>query len=154
MKEEMMQILENEPIAKNTYEMVLQGDISEIKMPGQFVNLALPGFFLRRPISVCDAAGDRLTLIYKVVGHGTEEMAKLLPGARLSVLTGLGRGFAAAVFSLQSAAEKGRVRLRCARVQYSRGGILCGAVPAARCPRGPYDGGRQRRRKGLCHGGA
>lgn len=93
MKEEMMQILENEPIAKNTYEMVLQGDISEIKMPGQFVNLALPGFFLRRPISVCDAAVDRLTLIYKVVGHGTEEMAKLLPGARLSVLTGLGRGF-------------------------------------------------------------
>ncbi len=85
-------ILENRPIAKNTYEMVLSGGTEGIR-PGQFVNLKLPGYYLRRPISVCDFGPGRLTLIYKVVGHGTEYMAGLTPGAQIDTLTGLGNGY-------------------------------------------------------------
>ena len=73
--------------------MVLSGDTSAITAPGQFVEIALPGKFLRRPISVCDWAENSLTLIYKVVGHGTEQMAALPAGTRLDVLTGLGNGY-------------------------------------------------------------
>ena len=93
MKEVNYTVERNRKIAKDIYEMVLTGDNSAITRPGKFVNLLIDGCYLRRPLSVCNVEGDRLTLIYKVVGHGTEEMAKLLPGARLSVLTGLGRGF-------------------------------------------------------------
>ncbi|PWM27934.1 MAG: dihydroorotate dehydrogenase electron transfer subunit [Oscillospiraceae bacterium] len=73
--------------------MILSGDISEIKAPGQFVNLKLDGFFLRRPISVCDAENNNLTLIYKIVGKGTDRMSKLKAGKKLDVLTGLGNGY-------------------------------------------------------------
>ncbi len=86
------ELLENVEIARNTYKMVLRGDTAGIR-PGQFVNLKLPGFYLRRPISVCDFAPGALTLIYKVVGHGTAYMAELTPGAELDVLTGLGNGY-------------------------------------------------------------
>ncbi len=85
-------IQSNREIGKNTYEMVLTGETGEIR-PGQFVDIRLPGYYLRRPISVCDFAPGRLTLIYKVVGHGTEYMAGLTPGAALDVLTGLGNGY-------------------------------------------------------------
>ncbi|MBR6472436.1 MAG: dihydroorotate dehydrogenase electron transfer subunit [Firmicutes bacterium] len=93
MKEVIFTIGSNELIAKNTYEMVLKGDTSEITRPGQFVNIKLKGFFLRRPISVCHCEEDRMVLIYKVVGEGTELMAGLEPGTELNVLTGLGNGF-------------------------------------------------------------
>ncbi len=85
----------NRALTKDVYEMVLTGDISEITRPGQFVNIKLDGMYLRRPISVCDWDGEKgeLTIIYKVVGHGTEYMAKLGEGAVLDVLTGLGNGF-------------------------------------------------------------
>ncbi len=73
--------------------MYLVGDTSEITRPGQFVNIKLDGFFLRRPISVCDVQGDTLKIIYKVVGEGTEYMAKLDSGAQLDILTGLGNGY-------------------------------------------------------------
>ena len=73
--------------------MVLVGDTSDIKNCGQFVNIKLEGLFLRRPISVCDCEGDELTLIYKVVGKGTEQMAKMVAGDELDVLTGLGNGY-------------------------------------------------------------
>ena len=73
--------------------MELLGDTSEIVRPGQFVNIKLDGFFLRRPISVCDTEEGRMTLIYKAVGEGTELMTKLAPGTRLNILTGLGNGF-------------------------------------------------------------
>lgn len=73
--------------------MTLEGDTSEIKTPGQFVNIKLDGFYLRRPISVCDAENDKLTLIYKTVGGGTEQMSRLHAGKRLDVLTGLGNGY-------------------------------------------------------------
>ena len=87
------EIAENKKIAKNTYEMVLTGDTSHITAAGQFVNIKLDGFFLRRPISVCDLEGDRLTLIYKVVGEGTEAMANMGKGVKLDILCGLGNGY-------------------------------------------------------------
>lgn len=85
-------ILKNEKIAENTYEMRLAGP-SEILRPGQFVNVKIDGFFLRRPISVCDYEDGEITLIYKVVGGGTEKMSRLSAGERLDVLTGLGNGY-------------------------------------------------------------
>lgn len=85
-------ILKNEKIAENTYEMRLAGP-SEIARPGQFVNIKIDGFFLRRPISVCDYEDGEITLIYKVVGGGTEKMSRFPAGERLDVLTGLGNGY-------------------------------------------------------------
>ena len=93
MNTSIFEIVTNKKIAKNTYEMVLTGDTSHITAAGQFVNIKLDGFFLRRPISVCDLEGDRLTLIYKVVGEGTEAMAKMDKGVKLDILTGLGNGY-------------------------------------------------------------
>ena len=93
MKDSLFEIVSNRQIAKNTYEMVISGDISHITAPGQFVNLKLDGFYLRRPISVCDAVGARLTLIYKVVGEGTEKMAGMQRGEKILTLTGLGNGY-------------------------------------------------------------
>lgn len=73
--------------------MTLAGDTSAITAPGQFVNIKLDGFFLRRPISVCDCVGENLTLIYKVVGRGTEQMSRMTAGENLDLLTGLGNGY-------------------------------------------------------------
>ena len=92
MKNLVFEVLSNRKIAKNTYEMVLCGDISDIKC-GQFVNITIDGLYLRRPISVCDAEDGRLTLIYKVVGVGTEKMAGMEAGVNLDLLTGLGNGY-------------------------------------------------------------
>ena len=82
----------NKKIAKNTFECVLSGDCTDIKC-GQFVNIKIDGFFLRRPISVCKVEGNLLTLIYKVVGAGTEAMSQMEKGTELWVLTGLGNGY-------------------------------------------------------------
>ena len=68
MKDTKFKILKNEKIAKNTYLWVMEGDTSHITAPGQFVNFKLNGFYLRRPISVCDAEEGRLTVIFKAVG--------------------------------------------------------------------------------------
>ncbi len=92
MKDIKFQIISNKEIAKNTYEMRLAGDVSETRCGG-FVNIRLDGFYLRRPISVCDAEDGVLTLIYKVVGEGTAVMAKLGEGTVLDVLVGLGNGY-------------------------------------------------------------
>ncbi len=93
MKDSLFEIVSNRQIAKNTYEIVISGDISDITSSGQFVNLKLDGFYLRRPISVCDAVGSRLTLIYKVVGAGTEKLAEMQRGEKILTLTGLGNGY-------------------------------------------------------------
>ena len=93
MKDTIFTIKTNVKIAKNTYEMVLVGDTSDITASGQFVNIKLDGFYLRRPISVCDVVGDELTLIYKVVGRGTEKMAEMTKGEELLILSGLGNGY-------------------------------------------------------------
>lgn len=93
MKQSIFEVKANIKIAENTYKMVLGGDCSGITASGQFVNIKLDGFFLRRPISVCDYDDNELTLIYKVVGKGTEYMAKLGAGEKLDILTGLGNGY-------------------------------------------------------------
>ena len=93
MKQSIFTVLENLPLTDNVYRMVLTGDTSEITAPGQFVNIRLDGRFLRRPISVCECVRDRLVLIYKVVGHGTEDMSRMRPGKELDLLTGLGNGY-------------------------------------------------------------
>ena len=93
MRQILYTIRENAPLAAAVRRMVLQGDNSAITAPGQFVNLKLDGRFLRRPISVCDVEGDRLTLIYKVVGGGTEQLSRMRPGETLDALSGLGNGY-------------------------------------------------------------
>ena len=92
MKQSLFEVLENTPLTDNVYKMVLRGDVSEITAPGQFVNILLDGLYLRRPISVCDVSGDTLTIIYKLVGKGTAQMAKMQEGT-LDILTGLGNGY-------------------------------------------------------------
>lgn len=92
MKQVLFKIKENLPLTENVYKMVLVGDTSDITRAGQFVNIKLDGFFLRRPISVCDVNGDELTIIYKVVGKGTEAMKNMSEG-EFDVLTGLGNGY-------------------------------------------------------------
>ena len=87
------EILSNRNLAPAVYELKLRGDTSAVTAPGQFAQIRLPGFFLRRPISVCDADGGALTLIYKAVGRGTEAMSALAPGGKLDLLTGLGNGY-------------------------------------------------------------
>ena len=89
----MYEIVSNRRIAQDTYEMVLQGDLSFAENPGQFVNIKLEGLYLRRPISICDWDDATLTLIYKVVGKGTQQLAGMKPGKELDLLCGLGNGF-------------------------------------------------------------
>ena len=93
MKQSIFQITENIPLTENVYRMRLIGDLSEIKSPGQFVNIRLSGYFLRRPISVCDFGENTVTIIYKTVGDGTKYLSALKSGDKLDVLTGLGNGF-------------------------------------------------------------
>ena len=93
MKQSLFTVISNEPLTASVSRIVLEGDTSAITAPGQFVNLRLDGLFLRRPISVCDLNGDRLTLVYKVVGKGTAQLRAMQPGAVLDVLTGLGNGY-------------------------------------------------------------
>ena len=93
MKEVLLQIQSNDALTESVYEMRLKGDVSNITASGQFVNIKLEGLFLRRPISVCDVENGVLTLLYKVVGKGTEQMAKMQAGESLNVLVGLGNGY-------------------------------------------------------------
>ena len=93
MKQGIFKITSNEKIARDIFKMTLAGDTSAITAPGQFVNIKLDGLFLRRPISVCDCVGENLTLIYKTVGNGTEQMSRTENGDELDLLTGLGNGY-------------------------------------------------------------
>ena len=93
MKQVYFTVTENREIAPSVYEMTLSGDTSAITAPGQFVNIQLDGFFLRRPISVCDCENGELKIIYKVVGKGTQAMSGLTSGTESDVLTGLGNGY-------------------------------------------------------------
>ena len=92
MKQGFFEIKENTALTASVYKMVLAGDTSAITAPGQFVNIKLEGQFLRRPISVCDCEDGTLTLLYKVVGKGTEQMSAMREGS-LDILTGLGNGY-------------------------------------------------------------
>ena len=93
MKQSIFTIKENIALTETVFKMVLAGDTSHITNCGQFVNIKLDGLFLRRPISVCDSENGLLTLIYKVVGRGTEQMSKMKEGDELDLLTGLGNGY-------------------------------------------------------------
>ena len=93
MKQSIFEIRTNEALTSTVFKMTLAGDTSPVTAPGQFVNIKLEGQFLRRPISVCDCEDGLLTLIYKVVGRGTEQMSKMLSGEKLDLLTGLGNGY-------------------------------------------------------------
>ena len=93
MKQSIFEIIENKALTKDVYRMKLAGYTSAITAPGQFVNIQLEGRFLRRPISVCDWDETTLTIVYKVVGHGTAQMSAMGTGERLDILTGLGNGY-------------------------------------------------------------
>ena len=93
MKQEILTITENVPVTSCVYRMRLEGADLEAQNPGGFVNIRLDGLFLRRPISVYDSEPGSLTILYKVVGKGTEQMATMKPGETLDVLTGLGNGY-------------------------------------------------------------
>lgn len=93
MRQEIFEIVQNEEIAEKIYLLRLAGDSSAVTAPGQFVNLKLDGFYLRRPISVCDWEPGGLTLIYKVLGRGTQALTAYPAGRKLDVLTGLGNGY-------------------------------------------------------------
>ncbi|MGN0819299.1 MAG: dihydroorotate dehydrogenase electron transfer subunit [Christensenellaceae bacterium] len=92
MKQSLFEILSNTRIARDVYKMELIGDVSHITACGQFINIKIDGLFLRRPISVCDVQDGVVTIIYKVVGKGTEILSKRLSG-KLDILTGLGNGY-------------------------------------------------------------
>ena len=93
MKQSIFTVLSNIALTDCVYKMVLGGDTSAITASGQFVNIQLDGMFLRRPISVCDYDSQTLTIVYKVVGKGTEAMSAMVPGTKLDILTGLGNGY-------------------------------------------------------------
>ena len=93
MLQSIFKIKENTRLTETVWQMRLTGDTSAITAPGQFVNIQLDGLYLRRPISVCDCVGDTLTLVYKVVGKGTEQMSRMVAGEELDVLSGLGNGY-------------------------------------------------------------
>lgn len=92
-KKDKYKVISNKKIAKDVYEMVLEGNTSYIRRPGQFINIELEGFYLRRPISICEYTENTIRIIYKIVGEGTQELSTLKPGRVLDILTGLGNGF-------------------------------------------------------------
>ena len=92
-KKGIYKIVANEPLTSDVWRMVLEGDTQWISRPGQFVNIELEGLYLRRPISINDWDEKTITIIYKVVGRGTEMMSRMAAGVELDVLTGLGNGF-------------------------------------------------------------
>ena len=93
MRDVIYTIQQNEPLTAGVYRMALSGDTSAITAPGQFINIRLDGLYLRRPISICDWDENGLTIIYKVVGAGTAQMARMMPGQPLDALSGLGNGY-------------------------------------------------------------
>lgn len=93
MKRVIFKILKQQPLSKDTIKIVLEGDTSGITASGQFVNIKIDGLYLRRPISVCDYDEKTLTLIYKIVGEGTEKLFEMKAGEELDILVGLGNGY-------------------------------------------------------------
>jgi len=93
MKKSLFTVEHTRQLTADTYEMILSGDTSAISAPGQFVELELPGKFLRRPISICNWTDEALMLLVKVVGEGTKELVRCVPGTELDTLSGLGNGF-------------------------------------------------------------
>ena len=93
MKNVLLTITSNVKVGKDIFLMRLEGDVSEVKNPGEFINIQIPGFYLRRPISVCDFDNEHIDILYKILGKGTEEISSLEVGKKLDCLIGLGNGF-------------------------------------------------------------
>lgn len=93
MKNVILEIILNEQVGHDVFLMKLKGDLSSIKNSGEFVEIKLNNYYLRRPISVCEFTNDELTILYKVLGHGTMDMTAYEVGMKLDVLVGLGNGF-------------------------------------------------------------
>lgn len=93
MKDSIFKVIQNTALTQNVYKMKLQGDVTDITKPGQFINIKIDGLYLRRPVSVCDRDENTVTVIYKVVGKGTQKMCETEAGGEFSVLTGLGNGY-------------------------------------------------------------
>ncbi len=93
MQEVIFTVVSNKKIAENVMDLKLSGDTSEITGPGQFINISVPGCFLRRPISICDWGNGYIRVIYKIVGKGTEILSRAKKDAKISALVGLGNGF-------------------------------------------------------------
>ncbi|MBQ9778689.1 MAG: dihydroorotate dehydrogenase electron transfer subunit [Clostridia bacterium] len=93
MKQGIFEILSNTPLTAGVMKMELRGDTAAITAPGQFINIKLDGLYLRRPISVCDYDDEKVVILYKVVGKGTEQLRRMQKGEQLDVLTGLGNGY-------------------------------------------------------------
>lgn len=93
MQQVKLHVIQNVPLTDTVRKMTLAGDVSAITRPGQFINIALDGLYLRRPLSVADLAENAVTVIYRIVGKGTEALSRMGPGDTVDVLTGLGNGF-------------------------------------------------------------
>ncbi len=93
MENVVLTIVKNERVGKDVYLMRLEGNLKSIKNPGEFVEIKLDGYYLRRPISVCDYSDSHLDLLYKVLGHGTKDMTSYEVGKKLDVIVNLGNGF-------------------------------------------------------------
>lgn len=93
MKQSIFEITENLQLTENIFRMKLKGDVSAVTAPGQFVDIRIEDYYLRRPISVCDVENGEIIIIYKTVGHGTDAMSHMTAGEKLDVLTGLGNGY-------------------------------------------------------------
>ena len=92
-KKGLYEIKSNKQIANQVFEMILEGDTQYITKPGQFINIEIDGFYLRRPISICEYNENEIKIIYKVVGNGTEVLSTFNTGKKFDILTGLGNGF-------------------------------------------------------------
>lgn len=97
MRNTIVKIINNTPLTENVWRMTIKGENAGVTVPGRFVNIKIDGMFLRRPISVCDSEGDTVTIIYKVVGKGTEALSKMKEGQTLDILTDLGNGYDTAI---------------------------------------------------------
>lgn len=93
MEERIFEIASNREVAREVFRLELRGDTTGMRAPGQFINIALPGKFLRRPFSVSDWDYCKVILLYKTIGEGTEQLSRMAAGETLSILTGLGNGF-------------------------------------------------------------
>ncbi|NLC96426.1 MAG: dihydroorotate dehydrogenase electron transfer subunit [Erysipelotrichaceae bacterium] len=92
-KIENYKIIHNNLIAKNTYEMKLEGNVGWIDKPGKFINVSVDSNYLKRPISICDYDETTLTLVYKVFGSGTKWLSNKKENEKIEALVNLGNGF-------------------------------------------------------------
>lgn len=90
------QIIGKRTLAKGIFDMeILCPEVASLAQPGQFAQVSAEGFFLRRPISICDIDKDKGTirLVFEVRGKGTEKIAELNVGGLIDIIAPLGKGF-------------------------------------------------------------